>query len=70
MILKAFFLDFYTFGVRRTLDVLDLEIQPGSGNIRTGSGALGLKGDVWHQKDESIKDLVFGQKRILIPELM
>ena len=43
---------FHTFGVRRTIDVLDSENQPGSGSvqIRTGSesesGALGLTGDV------------------------
>ena len=39
---------FYTFVVRRTIDVLDSENQPGSGSckIRTGSGALGLTGDV------------------------
>ena len=37
---------FHTFGVRRTIDVLDSENQPGSGKIRTGSGARGLTGDV------------------------
>ena len=38
---------FRTVGVRRTIDVLDPENQPGSGSvrIRTGSGALGLTGD-------------------------
>ena len=30
----------HTLGVRRTIDVLDSENQPGSGKIRTGSGAL------------------------------
>ena len=35
---------FHTFGVRRTIYVLDSENQPGSGKIQTGfgSGALGL----------------------------
>ena len=37
---------FYTFGVRRTIDVLDSENQPGSGKNWSGSGALGLIGDV------------------------
>ena len=36
----------HTFGVRRTIDVLDPENHPGSNKIRTGSGALGLTGDV------------------------
>ena len=43
-------------GVRLTIDVLDSENQPGSGKIRTGSGALGIKGDVWHQKYENKKE--------------
>ena len=33
---------FYTFGDRGSIDVLDPENQPGSGNILNGSGALGL----------------------------
>ena len=37
---------YHTFGVRRTIDVLDSENQPRSGNIQTGSEALGLTGDV------------------------
>ena len=40
---KHFFC-FHTLGVRRTVDVLDSENQPGSGKIRTGSGALGFTG--------------------------
>ena len=51
---------FHTFGVRRTIDVLDPENQPGSGSfqIRTGTGfgAQGLTGDVWHQKYENKKE--------------
>ena len=43
---KSLLFCFHTFGVRRTIDVLDLENQPGSGKIQTGSGALGLTGDV------------------------
>ena len=37
---------FNNFGVRRTIDVLDSENQPGSGSvkIRTGSGTPGLTG--------------------------
>ena len=41
---------FHTFAVRRTIDVLDLENQP-------GSGALGLTGDVWHHKYKNKKEL-------------
>ena len=39
---------FHTFGVRRTIDVLDSENQPGSGSvqIRTRPGALRLTEDV------------------------
>ena len=44
---------FHTFGVRRTIDVLDSENQPGSvkiltgsSKIQTGSGYLGLTEDV------------------------
>ena len=39
---------FHTIGVRRTIDVLDPENQPGSesGKIQTGSGALGYTVDV------------------------
>ena len=39
---------FHTFGVRRTIDLLDSENQPGSRSVKirtesgTGSGALGL----------------------------
>ena len=40
---------FHTFGVRRTIDVLDSENQP-------GSGALGLTDDVYHQKYENKKE--------------
>jgi len=39
---------FHTYGVRRTIDVLDSENQP-------GSGALRLTGDVWHQNYENKK---------------
>ena len=47
MALKASFFS-HTFGVRRSIDVLDTENQPGSGKIWTGSGsrALGLAEDV------------------------
>ena len=41
---------FQTFGGRRSIDVLDSENQPGSGS---GSRALGLTEDVWHQKYEN-----------------
>ena len=53
---KSLFFCFHTFGVRRTIDVLDSENQPGSGNIQTGSEALGLTGDVYHQKYEKNKE--------------
>ena len=42
---------FHTFGVRRSIDVLDSENQPGS-----GSRAQGFTVDVWHQKYENKKD--------------
>ena len=54
--IKSLLFCFHTFGVRRTIDVLDSENQPGSGKIRTGSGALGLTGDVWHQKYKNKKE--------------
>ena len=48
--IKSLLFCFHTFGVRRTIDVLDSDNQPGSGSgqIRngSGSGALGLTGDV------------------------
>ena len=53
--IKSLLFYFHTFGVRRTIYVLDSENQPGSGKIRTGSGALGLTGDVWHQKYKNKK---------------
>ena len=47
----------HTFGVRRTIDELDSENQPGSGQIRTGSGALGLTGDQkYRNKKEGLKN--------------
>ena len=41
---KGLLFCYHTFGVRRIIDVLDSENQPGSGSgkIRTGSGAIGL----------------------------
>ena len=46
--IKSLLFCVHTFGVRRTLYVLDSENQSGSGKIQTGSrsGALGLTGDV------------------------
>ena len=43
---KSLHFRLHTFGVIRAIDVLDSENQAGSGKIRTGSGALGLTGDV------------------------
>jgi len=43
---KSLLFCFHTFGVRSTINVLDLENQPESGKVRAGSGALGLTGDV------------------------
>jgi len=40
---KSLLCCFILLGVRRTIDVVDLKNQPGSGKISTGSGALGLK---------------------------
>ena len=45
----------FSFGVRRTIYVLDSEYQLRSSKIRTGSEALGLTGNVWHQKYENKK---------------
>ena len=47
--IKSLLFCFHTFGVRRTIYVLDSENQP-------GSGALGLTGDVWHQEYKNQKD--------------
>ena len=52
IILKAFFFVSILLVSRRTIGVLDSENQPGSGKIRNGSWALGLTGDVLHQKYE------------------
>ena len=54
---KSFLFCFHIFVVRRTIYVLDSEIQPGSGfgKIQTGSGTLGLTEDVCHQKYKNNK---------------
>jgi len=44
MILSLLFI--FILGVRRNIYVLDSENQPGTGKIRTGSGALRLTWDV------------------------
>ena len=58
--MQVFFYVFFIFCVRRSIDVLDPENQPGSGLgfIWTGSGsrALGLTEDVRHQKYENKKE--------------
>ena len=41
---KRFIFYFYTFSVRRSIDVLDPENQPGSDLIWTGSGSRAYKG--------------------------
>ena len=38
------------FCVRRSIDALDSENQPGHGKIRTGFRALELTEDVWYKK--------------------
>ena len=43
--IKSLLFCVHTFGVRRTIDVLDSENQSGFGKIRTGSGALGITGE-------------------------
>ena len=55
---KSLLFCFHTFGVRRTIDVLDSENQPGSGSdkILTGIGALGRTEDAWHLKYENKKE--------------
>ena len=44
--IKSLLFCFHTFGVRRTIDVLDSENQPesGSGKIRTGPALYGYRG--------------------------
>ena len=55
--IKRLLFYFHTFGVRRTIDVLDSENQPGSGSgyIRTGYGALGLKGMKKYENQKGFK---------------
>ena len=53
---KSHLFCFHTFGVRRTIYVLDSENQPGSFKIRTGSGAEGLTKDSLHQMYENKKE--------------
>ena len=50
--MQVLFIVFLIFCVRHSIDTLDPENQPGSGKIRTGSGsrALRLTENVWHQK--------------------
>ena len=54
LIFQSFIFGIFIVGVRRPIDDLEPENQPGSGFIRTGSGsgsrALELKYDVCHQK--------------------
>ena len=73
-ICKSFFFVFLIFCVRRSIDAPDPENKPGSGSvkIRTGSGsrALRLTENVWHQKYENKKkgsenDLEFSFDSIL-----
>ena len=52
---KSLLFCLHTFGVRRTIDVLDSENQPGSGKTRTRSGALG---DVRDQKYDNKKNFI------------
>ena len=58
--IKSLLFCFHTFGVRRSINVLDSENQPGSGSafIQCGSWyrALGFTEDVWHQKHENKKE--------------
>ena len=58
---KSIIFCFHTFGVRRLIDVLDSENQPGS-----GSRALGFTEDVLHQKYENKKGGFLKSSRILI----
>ena len=58
--MQVLFFVFLIFCVGRSIDALDPENQPGSGSvkIRTGSGsrALRLTENVWHQKYENKKE--------------
>ena len=40
---KSLLFCYHTFDVRRSIDVLDLVNQPGSGKIRAGSGSESIK---------------------------
>ena len=52
---KSLLICFHSFGVRRSIDVLDLKNQPGSGKIWTGtgsgSGALGHTEEYENKKE-------------------
>ena len=58
--LQVLFFVSLIFWVRRSIDALDPENQPGSGSVKiltgSGSGALRLTENVWHQKYENKKE--------------
>ena len=58
---------FDTFDIKRSIDVLDLENQSGSGEIRTGYGfgPIGLTEDAWHQKYKKLRLLKLSRIFIL-----
>ena len=68
---KSLIFYFHTFSVRRTIDVLDSENQPGSGKIWTGSGSgsevLRLTGSSKYdnKKEEFKNDLKYLFKELL-----
>ena len=53
---KSLLFCFHTFGVRRSIDVLDSENKPGSGS---GSRALRLTEDVYHLESMKTKKKAF-----------
>ena len=63
--LKSLHFCFYTFDARRSFGVLHPENQTGS---RSGSRALGLTEDVWHQKYKNKKDPNLAKKQIFSTE--
>ena len=56
----------HTLGNRCTIDVLDSENQPGFGKIPTGSGALGLTGDVYTKSMKTKKKALKLSKIVIV----
>jgi len=64
------FLFFKLMVSRHSIEVLDSENQPGPCKILTGSGALGLTVEVWHQKYENDKEGVSNYLKYLFNRIL